>query len=368
MRAAGAGELAPLVAAEEQDTPSTPHPWAVIDVKPLSYLLTAMLLPLAACRVVLLIYCSVAILACTFVLGRRDGEQSALLTYCLSLLGRAALLGFGVWPGCLTVSGAQADPPVPIQVAAPHLGLLEAFFFAYWGPMPRPIALEPYTKIPVASALFRAANGIAVPLPATGSARKTPPPPSSPKGAPDADCAAMSPAKPSRSGGGGDGGIEDGGTKPSSASSSSSSSATGAVRNAIQQHKLHFDPAAGDKPILLLPEGTTHNGHSLLTFFSGAFEGGGPVQPVLLRYPYQRINAAFFDSTIVEHFRRLLLAPVVRVHVTYLPVYYPSEQEAASPELFSENVRAAMASAGGLPLSTYGARELKKELRSSKTK
>ena len=33
----------------------------------------------------------------------------------------------------------------------------------------------------------------------------------------------------------------------------------------ILEHKRQFDAAAGDKPIVLFPEGTTHNGRALLT-------------------------------------------------------------------------------------------------------
>jgi hypothetical protein len=38
------------------------------------------------------------------------------------------------------------------------------------------------------------------------------------------------------------------------------------------------DFKAGDQPIALLPEGTSHNGRALLVFFTGAFAPGVPVQ------------------------------------------------------------------------------------------
>ena len=50
------------------------------------------------------------------------------------------------------------------------------------------------------------------------------------------------------------------------------------------------------------------------------------------------------------------------MEVHYLPVYYPSDAETADPQLFADNVRHEMARYSGLPLSTYGAKELKKEL------
>ena len=38
-------------------------------------------------------------------------------------------------------------------------------------------------------------------------------------------------------------------------------------------------------PTMLFPEATVSNGSCLLTFKSGAFAPGAPVQPVILRYP-----------------------------------------------------------------------------------
>ena len=92
---------------------------------------------------------------------------------------------------------------------------------------------------------------------------------------------------------------------------SKGSAATHAVRAAIQAHKAEWasNPRSEPRPVLILPEGTTHNGHSLLKFFSGAFEGGGPVQPILLKYPYRRVHSAFFSSTLLSHLSTLLISP-----------------------------------------------------------
>ena len=113
-------------------------------------------------------------------------------------------------------------------------------------------------------------------------------------------------------------------------------------------------------PLCILPEGTTHNGRSLIKFFSGAFEGGGPVQPVLLSYPYVHHHAAFFGGGMGDHVLRLLLNPWQRVEVTYLSVYHPTPEENENAELYAENVRAAMAEAAGLPMSSLGAKELRR--------
>ena len=98
-----------------------------------------------------------------------------------------------------------------------------------------------------------------------------------------------------------------------------------------------------------------------MKFFSGAFEGGGPVQPVLLSYPYRHFHAAFFGAGMGDHVLRLLVNPWQRVEVNYLPVYHPTAEEHENAELYAENVRLVMAAAAGLQPSTYGAKELRKE-------
>ena len=296
--------------------------------------LTAMLL--LPFRLLLLLTCAWLACACAFLAGDRTEQRCApkWLTAVLRLLGRLCLLACGVWPGLLTVHGKQEDAPV--LVVAPHCGALDMLFFMAHG-LPRPVAKAPYARLPILGALFRAAGGIAVPLPvapagAVPSCRKVSPKPDEPRGADTVSGAA----------------------KPSAVQS-----VTHAVREAILEHKQRFK--SGDTPIGILPEGTTHNGCGLLLFFSGAFEGGSPVQPVTLRYPFKRQNSAAFLTTIPSHCLRLLLAPWVEMEVSFLPTYVPSEKERANPELMAEAVRVRMAAALGLPLHAIGARELRKE-------
>ena len=243
---------------------------------------------------------------------------------------------------------------MPVVVVAPHVGLLDAVYFMYAG-RPRPIALEPYAKLPIIGALFKRQHGIAVPLPKADMSR------AGAKAATDPTLSGVStqPAAlpPAR---------EDAAPPTAAAGKKPSSAATAAVRAAIQEHKTAWraSPAASGKPILILPEGSTHNGASMLKFFSGAFEGGGPVQPVLLSYPHTLgDNNGFFATTLPAHGLRLLCAPWQRVRVTYLPVYHPSEEEEANAELYAERVRVLMAKEAGLALSEYGARDLRKELK-----
>ncbi|KAJ8541027.1 hypothetical protein K7X08_001843 [Anisodus acutangulus] len=111
-------------------------------------------------------------------------------------------------------------------------------------------------------------------------------------------------------------------------------------------------------PIMLLfPEGTTTNGDFLLPFKSGAFLSGAPVQPVILSYPYQRLSPAWDSISGVRHVILLLCQFVNYVEVTWLPVYYPSQQEKDDPRLYAENVRRLMAHEGNLILSDIGLAE-----------
>ncbi len=321
---------------EQLDASEVPHPWDIAD-RPLGLrgmLLHVLLLPLLAAltlfRLALLVFCIVAALIIIAVTrGRR-----ALFEPCMRAIARLFLVAFGVWPGLLTVErrGEEeaAAPKPPVMVVAPHLGLLEAFFFLQYKPWPRPIALEPYTKMPIASALFRAADGVAVPLP--------PAAPHSPRSVADG----AEPPPPARS----------------------TSSATASVRTAILEHKKSFGGGASEAPICILPEGTTTNGHSMLRFFSGGFEGGGAVQPVVVSFPYRGLNAAAFPmGGLGAYALRLLLTPYVAMRVIFLPVVTPTSDEAADASIYAESVREKMAAAAAIPLSKYSAKDLRRELK-----
>lgn len=309
--------------------------------------IAVVLLPLRVLLLLILALCS--LIACSLCMGRADRRAApAPLVTSHRVIGRLGLLALGVWPGLLTVNGRQEGAPV--LLAAPHCGSLDAFFFLMAG-MARPVALAPYARLPLVGMLFRAARGIAVPLSAA---------PAMPPSCRSAKVAASPLLTEARndhatSETNGSVGAEGGGA------TTQKPSATHAVRAAILEHKRQFDAAAGDKPIVLFPEGTTHSGRALLTFFSGGFVGGSAVQPVLLQYPYRHLNSACYLTTLPAHVCRLLLSPWVVMRVTFLPTYSPSPEEADDPELMAENVRALMAKALGVPLSTIGARELRRE-------
>ena len=147
-----------------------PHPWdaGLLNRRgPLEKLSRALifpcvLLPLAIVRMVLML--CIAVFMFVSLLCFRGPAQS-LLDPALNVCGRGLLFVFGVWPGCLRISGEPQLDKVPVAVVAPHLGMLDGFYFLYKG-VPRPMALEPYAKIPLIGFLFRRIHGIAVPLPA----------------------------------------------------------------------------------------------------------------------------------------------------------------------------------------------------------
>ena len=120
-------------------------------------------------------------------------------------------------------------------------------------------------------------------------------------------------------------------------------------KNVIEQMKARAH--AGWPHILIFPEGTTTNGKTLITFKSGAFIPGVPVQPCAMTYPCGRTPFGFktTDPTWVyagisqgEIFFRMLASPFTRMRITFLPVYSPkSPQE--RPDLQPTLKQAALA-------------------------
>lgn len=109
--------------------------------------------------------------------------------------------------------------------------------------------------------------------------------------------------------------------------------------------------------MMLFPEGTTTNGDYLLPFKTGAFISKAPVLPVILRYPYQRFSPAWDTISGARHVIFLFCQFVNYIEVTWLPVYYPSQQEKDDPKLYANNVRRLMASEGNLTMSDIGLAE-----------
>ncbi|XP_063363151.1 lysophosphatidylcholine acyltransferase isoform X2 [Cydia amplana] len=107
--------------------------------------------------------------------------------------------------------------------------------------------------------------------------------------------------------------------------------------------------------ILIFPEGTCTNRSCLITFKSGGFYPGVPVQPVTIRYPNARDTVTWTWEG--PGALKLLWLTLTQVHssceIEFLPVYYPSEEERRDPKLYARNVRDVMAKALGVPVLDY---------------
>lgn len=105
-------------------------------------------------------------------------------------------------------------------------------------------------------------------------------------------------------------------------------------------------------PLLIYPQGTTTRQDQITSFSIGAFIPGLPVQPVVLQYPFRHFDCS--DTMDLHwYYFRLLSQFKIPMKVTYMKTYVPDEKEKASPELFAQNVRAAMAAVAGVPTSEY---------------
>ncbi|XP_065364797.1 lysophosphatidylcholine acyltransferase [Calliphora vicina] len=107
--------------------------------------------------------------------------------------------------------------------------------------------------------------------------------------------------------------------------------------------------------VVIFAEGTCTNRKALIKFKGGAFYPGVPVQPVLLRYPNKYDTFTWtWDGPGVFHLLWLTMASFFnRCEIEYLPVYVPSEEEKADPNLYARNVREVMAKSLGVPTSEY---------------
>lgn len=111
--------------------------------------------------------------------------------------------------------------------------------------------------------------------------------------------------------------------------------------------------------ILIFPEGTTTNGKALISFKTGAFSPGLPVQPMLIRYPHQHVNPAWVDRGILGLVVRLMTQFVNFMEIEYLPVMEPTLREVKDPHLYADRVRRTMARALGVPCTEHSFLDIK---------
>ena len=283
------------MAAAEDGQPSR-HPYAYADAvpAPVAFVVGA---AVAAVRLACLLLGALVYVTCARIKAPRIA------------LTRLAMWCFGVlW---LTVDdrrGKSDAAETPIVVLAPHHGLLEGLFAAYYFDA-RPMMMATFAKLPVIGAIVRANGALLVEL----------------KRHKKGSSVAPADAKPSA-----------------------------AARQALAMHAAEYK---GGRPVAVLPEGTTHNGAALLKFFEGAFKPLAPVQPVCVRF--SGCVDGSFCGTLISHLARLLCGPSQRMSVVILPATRPLDGEDASA--FAARVRAAMAAELGVPLSDYDAKSLNAE-------
>lgn len=107
--------------------------------------------------------------------------------------------------------------------------------------------------------------------------------------------------------------------------------------------------------VAIFAEGTCTNRKALIKFKGGAFYPGVPVQPVLLKYPnkYDTFTWTWDGPGVLRLLWLTMASFYSRCEIEYLPVYVPSEEEIADPNLYAKNVREVMAKALGVPTSEY---------------
>ncbi len=272
------------------------HPYAYADAvpAPVAFVVGA---ALAVVRLACLLLGALVYVACARIRAPRLG------------LTRLAMWCFGVLWLSVDDRRGKGDEAAPIVVLAPHHGLLEGLFAAYYFDA-RPMMMSTFAKLPVIGAIVRANGALLVEL----KRHK--------KGSSVAPADAV---------------------KPSAA-----------ARQALATHAAEFQ---GGRPVAVLPEGTTHNGAALLKFFGGAFAPRAAVQPVCVRF--SGCVDGSFCGTLISHLARLLCAPYQCMTVVVLPAARPLDGEDAPA--FAARVRAAMAAELGVPLSSYDAKSLNAE-------
>ncbi|KAI8128159.1 Lysophosphatidylcholine acyltransferase [Lucilia cuprina] len=107
--------------------------------------------------------------------------------------------------------------------------------------------------------------------------------------------------------------------------------------------------------VVIFAEGTCTNRKALIKFKGGAFYPGVPVQPVLLKYPnkFDTFTWTWDGPGVLRLLWMTMASFYSRCEIEYLPVYVPSEEEKADPNLYARNVREVMAKSLGVPTSEY---------------
>jgi len=121
------------------------------------------------------------------------------------------------------------------------------------------------------------------------------------------------------------------------------------VLEAIANHADEW--REGTRPLLIFPEGKTYNGRSIGPFRKGAFVCGKPVRPLVLMYTgnwdpaipdYRTQGDESVEYTDGEWGLQFLGHLYHSLVIEVLPIYVPSEEEKADPDLYAKNVQKLM--------------------------
>jgi lysophosphatidylcholine acyltransferase/lyso-PAF acetyltransferase len=74
------------------------------------------------------------------------------------------------------------------------------------------------------------------------------------------------------------------------------------------------------------------------------------VKPVVVSYPAKNFSPTWESIGGLTHIFRVLTQIQNHVEVTWLPVYYPSEEEKKDPKLYANNVRKVLSKALQIPM------------------
>jgi len=107
--------------------------------------------------------------------------------------------------------------------------------------------------------------------------------------------------------------------------------------------------------VIIFPEGTCHNGKSLIKFQRGAFVVGVPVQPMVVHFvnDFDYTSWTEVSESALKLIWIMLCQFRTKVVVHYLPVYHPNKEEIVDANLYAENVRRKISSHQHLPYSEF---------------
>ena len=120
--------------------------------------------------------------------------------------------------------------------------------------------------------------------------------------------------------------------------------------NEYYEYKRNMKPDDVSLPKLIVyPEGTTTSGHQMIRFHLGAFRSGAPIQPIVLRFPYEYFNFGWTTSIAAwKYFLIHWTQLYIPLTVVKFPPYIPNEEERQNPLFYAENVRRIMCCASNI--------------------